>query len=103
MRLMPFAAIALVLAATPALARERCNVDKGPPGLKIEFHVGFGSGVNDPQMDEQIYKMELKRRHGIEARSVRMLGDGCLEAFVQNLDGTWRNEYYDPKTYERKD
>ncbi len=103
MRLVTLAAIVLVLAATPALARERCNVDRSPPGLKIEFHVGFGTGVNDPQMDEQIYQMELKRRHGIVARSVRTTGDGCLEAFVQNPDGTWRNEYYHPKTYERMD
>ena len=100
MRKLAIAAAVLLLAATPALARERCDKPDTQPGLKIEFHVGFGK-VNDPQMDEQIYQMELKRRHGIEARTVTVTGDGCLEAFVQNPDGTWRNEYYDPKTYRR--
>ena len=103
MRLLPLAAIVTGLAATPALAHERCDIDRGPPGLKIEFHASFGTGINDPQTDEQLHQMELKRRHGIVARSVRLMGDGCLEAFVQGPDGTWHNEYYDPDDYRRVD
>ncbi|MDC9823541.1 hypothetical protein PRN20_07340 [Devosia sp. ZB163] len=100
MRLLPNLAVALVVAATPALARERCDTPDPTPGLKIEFHFGLGD-VNDPQMDEQLYQMQIKQKHGIDARSVRVSGDGCLEAFVQAADGSWGVQYYDPDTFER--
>lgn len=100
MRRLLIAATALLLVATPAFARERCDDETDQAGLKIEFHFGFGD-VDDPQMDEQLHQMELKRRYGIDARSVRTVGDGCLEAFIQNPDGSWRNEYFDPDDYRQ--
>lgn len=104
-RILPAVLVVLVagLAAAPAEAagRTRCDRPDNTPGLKVEFGFSFsgGNAKRDSDTEEQIYKMELKKR-GVDARSVRVAGDGCLEAFVQNPDGTWDTEYYDPRTYE---
>lgn len=100
-RHLPLAVFAVALLVTsPALARERCDREDTRPGLTVEFGVSFGSGLKDPQMDEQLLLMQL-RQHGVIARSVRVTGDRCLEAFVQGPDGSFHNEYYHPRTFRR--
>lgn len=97
--ILPLCAAALLV--TPALAqgRARCDADDNKPGLHIEFGVGFGNGTRDRETDKQIWKMQLKQ-HGVEARDVTRTDDGCLEAFVQNPDGSWNTQYYDEDTFE---
>jgi hypothetical protein len=96
--ILPLVAAALLV--TPALAqgRARCDTDDNRPGLHVEFGVEFGNGKRDRETDEQLWKMQL-RQHGVEARSVSRTDDGCLEAFVQNPDGSWNTQYYDEDTF----
>lgn len=97
--ILPLCAVALL--ATPAMAqgRARCDADDNKPGLKIEFGVGIGNTTRDRETDKQIWKMQLKQ-HGVIARDVTRTDDGCLEAFVQNPDGSWNTQYYDEDTFE---
>jgi hypothetical protein len=96
---LPLVLAALV--ATPALAqgRARCDADDNKPGLHIEFGVGFGNAKRDRETEKQIWKMQLKQ-HGVIARDVTRTDDGCLEAFVQNPDGSWNTQYYDEDTFQ---
>lgn len=98
--ILPLCAAAL-LVTTPAMAqgRARCDADDNKPGLHIEFGVGFGNTRRDTETDKQIWKMQLKQ-HGVDARDVTRTDDGCLEAFVQNPDGSWNTQYYDEDTFE---
>lgn len=91
-------------ATTPALARENCDLNGVRPGLKIEFGFSFGGkkGGDGDSFDQDIVKMELRKR-GVDARSVSMASDGCVEAFVQYPDGSWHSDYYDPDTWEQVD
>lgn len=106
--LRPLALAAFVvtmLATGPATARENCNLNDNLPGLKIEF--GFSVGGNKSRgdgdsFDQDVVKMELRKR-GVDARSVSLASDGCVEAFVQYPDGTWHSDYYDPDTWEQVD
>ncbi|KQW80065.1 hypothetical protein ASC89_08120 [Devosia sp. Root413D1] len=95
---------ATLFAAGPAMARENCNLNDNLPGLKIEFgfSVGGKSGGDGDSFDQEVVKMELRRR-GVDARSVSLASDGCVEAFVQYPDGTWHSDYYDPDTWEQVD
>jgi hypothetical protein len=92
------------VAATPALARENCNLNGSRPGLTVEFGFSFGgkTGGDGDSFDQDVVKMELRRR-GVDARSVSMASDGCVEAFVQYPDGSWHSDYYDPDTWEQVD
>lgn len=108
MRLLPLAVIALGLAAAPALARENCNLNDNKPGLNITF--GFSVTTKNGKVtlgdsddfDPTIAKIELRKR-GVDARSVSLASDGCVEAFVQYPDGSWHSDYYDPDTWEQVD
>ena len=97
--ILPLCAVALLV--TPAMAggRARCDADDNKPGLKIEFGFGFGGGKRDIETEKQIWKMQLKQ-HGVNARDVSRTDDGCLEAYVQNPDGSWNTQYYDEDTFE---
>lgn len=100
-RHLPLAVLAVaLLVASPTLARERCDSNDTTPGLKVEFGFSIGTGLRDAQMDEQLLLMQLKQ-NGVDARSVRIATDGCLEAFVQGADGSFHNEYYHPRTFRR--
>jgi hypothetical protein len=93
--------VAMVLLATPAMAqgRARCDADENRPGLHVEFGFSLGNGSRDPETDERLWQMQL-RQHGVDARSVSRTNDGCLEAYVQNPDGSWNTQYYDEDTFE---
>jgi hypothetical protein len=102
--ILPLCAAALI--ATPMLStsawaqgRARCDADDNKPGLHVEFGVEIGNGKRDRDSEENIWKMQLSQ-HGVEARSVTRTDDGCLEAFVQNPDGSWNTQYYDEDTFE---
>lgn len=108
LRPLALAAVAASLfIAGPALARENCDLNDNLPGLKIEFGFSVGGidgrdGYNSDGFDQDIAKLELRKR-GVDARSVSMASDGCVEAFVQYPDGTWHSDYYDPDTWEQVD
>ena len=97
---LPICALALLI-TTPAIAQGRARCDAGDytPRLHIEFSVGFGNTKRDTETDKQIWKMQLRQR-GVDARDVTRTDDGCLEAFVQNPDGSWNTQYYDEATFE---
>lgn len=96
------AVIATLFATGPAMARENCDLNDNLPGLKIEFGFSIGGKSGGDSFDQDIAKMELRKR-GVDARSVSMASDGCVEAFVQYPDGTWHSDYYDPDTWEQVD
>lgn len=105
LRPLAFAAVAATLfAASPAMARENCDLNGTRPGLTIEFGVSIGgkTGGDGDSFDQDIVKMQLRKR-GVDARSVSLASDGCVEAFVQYPDGTWHSDYYDPDTWEQVD
>ena len=104
-RPLALAALAATLfVAGPAMARENCNLNGSRPGLTVEFGVSIGgrSGGDGDSFDQDVVKMELRRR-GVDARSVSLASDGCVEAFVQYPDGSWHSDYYDPDTWEQVD
>ncbi len=100
--------IAAGLVASPAAARPNCDLNDNTPGLRIEF--GFSMTSKDGKVrfgdtsdfNPDIAKIELRKR-GVDARSVSLASDGCVEAFVQYPDGSWHSDYYDPDTWERVD
>lgn len=102
LRPLPLIAVVLGLAASPALARENCDLNDNRPGLKIEFGFSIGGKSGGDSFDPEIAKIELRKR-GVDARSVSMASDGCVEAFVQYPDGSWHSDYYDPDTWEQVD
>jgi hypothetical protein len=95
----PLCAAALLVTPAMAQGRARCDADDNKPGLHIEFGVDFGNGTRDRDTEKQIWKMQLKQ-HGVDARDVTRTDDGCLEAYVQNPDGSWNTQYYDEDTFE---
>ena len=108
MRLLPLVVIAMGLAGSPALARENCTMNGVKPGLNITlgFSVttenGKGTIADSDDFNPDIAKIELRKR-GVDARSVSLASDGCVEAFVQYPDGSWHSDYYDPDTWEQVD
>jgi hypothetical protein len=107
LRPLAFALVAATLfVAGPAMARENCNLNGTRTGLTVEFGVSIGGrngGDGDSaSFDHDVVKMELRKR-GVDARSVSLASDGCVEAFVQYPDGTWHSDYYDPDTWEQVD
>jgi hypothetical protein len=97
--ILPVVAVALLVTPAMAQGRARCDADDNKPGLHIEFSVGFGDTKRDRDTDKQLWKMQLKQ-HGVDARDVTRTDDGCLEAYVQNPDGSWNTQYYDEDTFE---
>ena len=97
--ILPLCAVTLLVTPAMAQGRARCDADDNKPGLHIEFGVGFGNTKRDTETSKQIWKMQL-RQHGVDARDVTRTDDGCLEAFVQNPDGSWNTQYYDEDTFE---
>ena len=89
-------------AATPALARENCDMNGVRPGLTVEFGFSIGGKKGGDSFDQDVAMIELRKR-GVIARSVSMASDGCVEAFVQYPDGSWHSDYYDPDTWEQVD
>ncbi len=65
----------------------------------LSFHfkatVGFGKRDADTQ---RIFDTMAARQAGLDPKMVRRTGDGCLEVFVQNPDGSYENKYFDPDT-----
>ena len=102
LRSLTIAALMLGFAATPAMARPNCDLNGSRPGLTVEFGFSLGGSSSDDSFDEDIAKIELRRR-GVIARSVSKASDGCIEAFVQYPDGSWQSDYYDPDTWDRVD
>ena len=97
--ILPLCAVALLVTPAMAQGRARCDADDNKPGLHIEFGFDVGNGSRDRETDEQLWKMQLKQ-HGVDARDVTRTDDGCLEAYVQNPDGSWNTQYYDEDTFE---
>ena len=103
LRQLTIATLIIGLAAvTPALARENCDMNGVRPGLTVEFGISIGGKKGGDSFDQDIAKMELRKR-GVIARSASMASDGCVEAFVQYPDGSWHSDYYDPDTWEQVD
>jgi hypothetical protein len=99
MRALTVAALVTGLAAvSPAMARENCDLNGTRPGLTVQFGFSIGGKSGGDSFDPDIAKIELRKR-GVNARSVSMASDGCVEAFVQRPDGSWNSEYYDPDTW----
>lgn len=99
MRALTVAALVTGLAAvSPTIARENCDLNGATPGLRVEFGFSIGGKSGGDSFDPDIAKIELRKR-GVDARSVSMASDGCVEAFVQRPDGSWNSEYYDPDTW----
>jgi len=96
--MLPICALALLVTPAMAQGRARCDADDNKPGLTIEFGFEVGSGKRDRDSEEQLWKMQLKQ-HGVDAWSVKRTDDGCLEAYVQNPDGSWNTQYYDEDTF----
>ena len=96
--ILPICAVALLVTPAMAQGRARCDADDNKPGLKIEFGFDAGNGKSFRDSDETLWKMQL-RQHGVDARSVKRTDDGCLEAYVQNPDGSWNTQYYDEDTF----
>lgn len=94
-RMLTLALFGFALCATPALARERCDVPS--EGVHIKVTVGFGH--RDYETQQQFDAMAL-RKVGVNPRSVTRTGDGCIEAFIANGDGTFRTEYFDPRVLD---
>ncbi len=95
---LPLVAGLLALTVLPAEAgpRPRCDVPT-QDGVHVKFHLSYGERDYETQ---QLFDMMELRKQGINPRSVRRTGDGCIEAFVPNGDGTFNNEYYTPDTFE---
>jgi len=89
--------LALLLAVTPTLARERCDLPE--PGLHVTFGVGIGRYTDEEQ--ETFDKMELRKR-GITARTAKRTDDGCIEAWVPDGRGGFDTMYFDEDTFELK-
>ena len=94
----PLALAALLLIATPALARERCDVPK--PGITITYGFGIGGKYDDDEQ-EIFDKMELRKR-GVTARETKRTSDGCIEAWVPDGQGGFDTQYFDEGTFELK-
>jgi hypothetical protein len=95
---LPLMLAALAMLASPAAARERCDLPDGP-GLHVKFSISYGK--RDRQMQEMIDMIELRKR-GIEARTVTRTADGCLEVWAPDGQGGWATDYYDADTFELK-
>lgn len=93
------ACLALVAAATPALAspHESCNIPK--PGF--HFKISVGNGHRDYET-QRIFDTMLLRQHGVDPQSVSVASDGCLMVTVPDGNGGYAVQYYDPDTYELK-
>jgi hypothetical protein len=99
--ILPICVAALLVTPAMAQGRARCDADDNKPGLTIEFGFEAGNGKSSSfrDSDETLWKMQLKQ-HGVDAWSVKRTDDGCLEAYVQNPDGSWNTQYYDERTFE---
>ena len=87
--------IALVaLSSAPAFAEPRpsCNTPSSQ-GFHFKATVGYGKRDADTQ---RIFDTMAARQAGLDPKMVRRTGDGCLEVFVQNPDGSYENKYFDP-------
>lgn len=91
-RALPLALACLVLSSLPVLARERCDLP-GEDGFHFKVVVGIGERSYDTQQE---FDMMALRKAGVYARSTQRTSDGCIEAWMPNGDGTFRNEYYNP-------
>lgn len=94
--ILPVSLIALALGSVPASAqgRPRCDAPNSP-GFNFKVTVGYGKRDADTQ---RIFDMMAARQAGLDPKMVRRTGDGCLEVFVKNPDGSYDNKYFDPDT-----
>lgn len=82
------------LTSAPVLAEPRpsCNT---PNTTGFHFKVTVGHGKRDADT-QRIFDTMAARQAGLDPKMVRRTGDGCLEVFVQNPDGSYENKYFDP-------
>jgi hypothetical protein len=93
---LPLGFALIALSSAPALAEPRpsCNTPNSQ-GFHFKATVGFGKRDADTQ---RIFDKMAARQAGLDPKMVRRTGDGCLEVFVQNPDGSYENKYFDPDT-----
>ena len=93
---LPLGLTLALLTTLPAAAegRPRCDAVSGD-GFHFKITVSVGKRSADTQ---RIFDTMAVRRAGYDPRMVRRTGDGCIEAFVPNGDGTFDNKYFDPDT-----
>lgn len=84
------------LSSVPVSAgpRPSCNVPSSQ-GFHFKATVGYGKRDADTQ---RIFDEMAARQAGLDPKMVRRTGDGCLEVFVKNPDGSYENKYFDPDT-----
>lgn len=88
------ALIALTSAPVLAQARPSCNAPHRP-GFHFQVTLSYGKRDADTQ---RIFDTMAARQAGLDPKMVRRTGDGCLEVFVLNPDGSYENKYFDPDT-----
>lgn len=88
------ALVALMSVPASAGPRPSCNT---PTSQGFHFKITAGYGKRDADT-QRIFDTMAARQAGLDPKMVRRTGDGCLEVFVQNPDGSYENKYFDPDT-----
>jgi hypothetical protein len=93
---LPVSLALLALSSAPAVAgpRPSCNTPSNQ-GFHFKITASYGKRDADTQ---RIFDKMAARQAGLDPKMVRRTGDGCLEVFVQNPDGSYENKYFDPDT-----
>lgn len=94
--ILPLSLVVLAAGSAPASAeaRPRCDAPNNP-GFNFKVSIGYGKRDADTQ---RIFDTMAARKAGLDPKMVRRTGDGCLEVFVRNVDGSYDNKYFDPDT-----
>lgn len=90
----------LAAAATPAMARERCDTPGKEQGLKLQWN--FQVGDRYTQEEQEIFDTMALRQQGVNPRMVTRTADGCLEAWVPDGQGGMQTMYFDADTFQLK-
>ena len=91
--------VALMVLASPALARSVPYCPERGEGLTLEFSFSIGTPMTEMEKNE--YYRDKLRRMGVDATGVTMW-NGCIRAFVRDADGHGEHmEFYDPRTFEQ--
>lgn len=92
----PLGLALVVLTSVPAFAEPRPSCDT-PITTGFHFKITASYGKRDADT-QRIFDTMAARQAGLDPKMVRRTGDGCLEVFVQNPDGSYENKYFDPDT-----
>jgi hypothetical protein len=95
-----FLALPFALALASPAAALSCDGHPGGAGIKFSF----GIHVGEPYTEDEIAvfdQMELRRR-GVDATRAERWS-GCIRAWVRQADGTEKQQFFDPHTFERLD